>query len=544
MKLKALFTMFLAGSLLAGAQSQGYKDGIEYYKAGQYDNARTILERTLNDSSTDQSLANYYLGRVALIKGERQNAVDYFEKGRNLNPENPFNYVGLGAADLLNGNAKSAEGYFKEAQKLGKKNGEVTVAIARAYYNADPVLYKAQIDKMLQKARKDTKNQEPAIYILEGDMLADQREYGDAAAQYEMAINFDQNNPEGYVKYSNAYFFVNPNFAISKLEELLEKQPQSALAQRELAVKYFDGKHWRKAVDLYGKYLQNPNHFPEDKAMYAVLLYWDNKYKPSLDVANEILTNDPNHFLSQRMRFLNETALEDYPAAVRDAEAFFKNNPNGNFTSNDYVTYAQALSGTGQDSLAVVQYEIAAKRDPENGDLLKGLSDMYTRAKDYLSAAETYDAYLQLQENPSINDLFGMSGRYLNVAATTTDNDEQRVKAADRGLEYINKVMERAAKQGPLYQRKARLYIARNGNQPDINAIETYKEMTDFLDEDPANMSPENKASLGLYREAYSFGMLYYGNIEKDKDKMAEFTEKYNIVDGILNPKTAEPTAE
>ena len=68
--------------------------------------------------------------------------------------------------------------------------------------------------------------------------------------------------------------------------------------------------------------------------------------------------------------------------------------------------------------------------------------------------------------------------------------------------------------------------------------------MTDFLDEDPANMSPENKASLGLYREAYSFGMLYYGNIEKDKDKMAEFTEKYNIVDGILNPKTAEPTAE
>jgi tetratricopeptide (TPR) repeat protein len=244
------------------------------------------------------------------------------------------------------------------------------------------------------------------------------------------------------------------------------------------------------------------------------------------------------------MRFLNETALEDYPAAVRDAEAFFKNNPNGNFTSNDYVTYAQALSGTGQDSLAVVQYEIAAKRDPENGDLLKGLSDMYTRAKDYLSAAETYDAYLQLQENPSINDLFGMSGRYLNVAATTTDNDEQRVKAADRGLEYINKVMERAAKQGPLYQRKARLYIARNGNQPDINAIETYKEMTDFLDEDPANMSPENKASLGLYREAYSFGMLYYGNIEKDKDKMAEFTEKYNIVDGILNPKTAEPTAE
>lgn len=29
--------------MAAAAQSQGYKDGIEYYKAGQYDNARTIL---------------------------------------------------------------------------------------------------------------------------------------------------------------------------------------------------------------------------------------------------------------------------------------------------------------------------------------------------------------------------------------------------------------------------------------------------------------------------------------------------------------------
>jgi len=563
MKFKALFTMLLAGTLLAGAQSQGYKDGIEYYKAGQYDNARTILERTLNDPSTDKSLANYYLGCVALNNGDRQTAVDYFTKGRDINPENPFNYVGLGEADLKAGNVKSAEDFFKEAQRLGKKNGEVTVAIARAYYNADPVAFAEKVEKTLQKARKDTKNQEPAIYILEGDMKAALREYGDASASYEMAINFDDNNPEGYVKYANAYFFVNPNFAISKLEELLAKQPQSALAQRELAVKYFDGKHWRKAVELYGKYLQNPNHFPEDKAMYSVLLYWDNKYQPSLDVANEILARDPKHFLSQRMRVLNETALENYPAAVRDAELFFKNNPDGNFTTNDYVTYAQALSGVGQDSLAVIQYEKAvkliderlsdekiasdkeayAKATAEKADLLKGLSDQYTHAKNYLGAAEAYDAYLQLQENPSLNDLFGMTGRYLNVAATT-DNEEERVKAADRGLEYINRVIERAPKQAPLLQRKARLYIARNNKQPDADAIATYKEMTDFLDEDPANMSPENKSALALYREAYSFNMLYYGNIEKDKDKMAEATAKFNAVDEILNPKAAESGEE
>ena len=43
------------------------------------------------------------------------------------------------------------------------------------------------------------------IYVLEGDMLIDQQNYGDAAGRYESAITFDANNPEGYVKYANAY---------------------------------------------------------------------------------------------------------------------------------------------------------------------------------------------------------------------------------------------------------------------------------------------------------------------------------------------------
>ena len=55
MKIKLFFSLLLAGGLVASAQSQGYKDGIEYYKAGQYNNAKEILERTLNQSGTDQA---------------------------------------------------------------------------------------------------------------------------------------------------------------------------------------------------------------------------------------------------------------------------------------------------------------------------------------------------------------------------------------------------------------------------------------------------------------------------------------------------------
>lgn len=534
MKIKLFLSLLVAGSLLASAQTQGYKDGIEYYKAGQYDNARTILERTLNDNATDKALANYYLGQVALTKGGKAAAQAYFDKGLAANPENGFNYVGKGALDLLNGQDKAAEDNFKEAQKLAKKNAEVVVSIARAYYNADPVKYQKEIDKYLAKAHKDSKNQAPSIYILEGDMLIDKGDYGQAAAKYEQAITFDPSNSEGYVKFANAYFNVNKDFGMKKLEELLAKQPNSAMAQRELAEKYFLADHWKKASELYGKYIQNPNHFPEDRARYAVLLYWGEKYPESLEVANSILAKDPSNFLMQRVRFLDQTAVKDYAAAVENAQKFFESNPDGNFTSNDYITYAEALSGAGQDSLAVIQYETAVKRFPENQDLLKTLSTAYSQNKQYAKSADAYGAYLALQENPSLNDLFGMSGRYLNAAAYSTDEAEAK-ELANRGIEYLKQVIERTSEVSPvMYQRLARLYVAGNNKRPDASAIEAYDKMLEMLDKDPENMNPANpNNALALYKEAYAFEQAY-ASITNDKDAHAAWGEKYRQVNDLM----------
>lgn len=43
MKFKLILSLLVAGGLSAAAQSQGYIDGIDYYKAGQYSNAKEIL---------------------------------------------------------------------------------------------------------------------------------------------------------------------------------------------------------------------------------------------------------------------------------------------------------------------------------------------------------------------------------------------------------------------------------------------------------------------------------------------------------------------
>lgn len=538
MRIKLICSLLAAAATLSAvAQSQGYKDGIEFYKAGQYDNAKTILERTLNDAQTDKALSYYYLGQVALAKGDKTAAKTNFTNGVSANAECPYNYVGLGAIDLLDGNAKAAEDQFKDAQKLAKKDSEVSVNIARAYYNADPVKYAKEIDKAMAKARKDSKNQEPAIYILEGDMLADAKEYGNAAAKYEMAITFDKNNPEGYVKYANSYFNVNPNFAISKLEEFYKLAPTSALAQRELAEKYYQGNHWNKAADLYGDYIKNPNHFPEDKARYSVLLYWGKKYEDSKRVAQEILAQDPSTFLMQRMMFLNDAALENNEAAAAEAKSFFEKNPNGYFTTNDYTTYADVLSKLGNDSLAAVQYETAVSKDPDNAELISELSSFYTKAKNYPKAADTYALYLSKLEDPSTNDLFGAARRYLNAAATAAPEDSvARHDAAEKGLKYINDAIAGAVPNPVLYQFKARLNIADNNNHPNQEAIDAYNEMITLLDQDPANKDPKNADNkLNLYKEAYQFTYLYNGNVLKDKEKTAEVADKLKAINDLIN---------
>lgn len=540
MKIKFLLSLLVASALTAGAQSQGYKDGIEFYKAGQYDNAKTILNRTINEPSTDQSLAYYYLGQVDLAQNDKAAAKAAFEKGVSLNPECGYNYVGLGALDLLAGNTSAAQDNFKKAQGLAKKDAELTTAIARAYYNADPVKYAKEIQKNIDKARKDSKLKEPAIYILEGDMKYDAQDFGGAAAQYEQAITFDPKNPEGYVKYANAYFRVNPKFSIEKLEQLNTELPTSALAQRELAEKYYEANYWNKAADLYGKYIQNPNHFPEDKARYSVLLYYGKKYDESLAVANEILAQDPTNFLMQRLRFLNLADLKNYTAADQAAKDFFTKNVGKTFTTNDFTTYADVLQNLGQDSLAVVQYELAVANDPDNADLLNEISTVYTKAKQYPKAADAYALYLSKIEEPSSNDLYAAAGRYLNAAATAGDNAELRAETATKGLEYIGKAIAEAQPNALLYQRKARLHIAGNNNQPNQESVDSYAQMTELLDQDPANMDPTNKDNkLNMYKEAYQFSYVFYGNVAHDKDKAAEIAEKLKAVNALLNPTPA-----
>ena len=93
----------MLGAVAISGSAQGFKDAVEYYRADQPDEAEIIINRTINDPATDKSMANFYLGQIAIHRQNYANAKNFFEKGISLNADNGYNYIGLGEIALHNG---------------------------------------------------------------------------------------------------------------------------------------------------------------------------------------------------------------------------------------------------------------------------------------------------------------------------------------------------------------------------------------------------------------------------------------------------------
>ncbi len=469
MKSKILFSLLLGSALSLSAQ-QGFKDGVEYYRADQPEEAAIILNNTLNDAATDQSTAYYYLGQIALQGGDKATAKADFDKGVTLNPSNGYNYVGLGALALADGNASAAAGYFKDAKKNAKKNADILTEIARAYFVADPVKYATEIDKALADAKKAQKNA-PSPFILEGDRLA-KTNVGDAAGMYEMAAQFDTKleHPEAYVKYARTYFPVNPQYAIDKLNELLKAQPNSALAQRELAEKYYEDNQLTRAAQQYEKYIQNPNSFKKDKQRLVGLLFFAKRYPESYAMADELLSEDPGNFYMQRLQFYNKKAMGENEAAKAAAEKLFANSK-AELNSQDYIQYGELLQDMGQDTLGVEMYEKAVVASPEKTSLLKDLSGAYSTAKMYDKAADTMAKFIAGEgDNANPNDILALARRYQNLAISYMETDSVASRAAaDKALTTIEQVITRVPNNPLVLNTKSD--ILRVANQGELNEV-------------------------------------------------------------------------
>lgn len=527
MKMKFFFASLLAmGATFAGF-AQGISDGIEFYKIGDTENAKTLLDRNMS-SASNMAEAYYYYGQIAFDEGNLSEAQSYYDKAVAANPSYPYSYVGQGAILLKNGNKSAAESLFKQARKLTKKNSKLEIAIARAYYAANPTAYDSQIKKCVKDAQK-WNQKDPDSYNFEGDRFSDLQKWGDAAAQYEWAMTYEPSNIEATVKFANTYFKVAPDLAIEKLREIDKTQSASALVQRQIAEKLYEHGDFEEAAQRYGNYISGTrNHFPKDEARYAQLLYVADKFQEAYDVAAQLKTTVPAgssySFIADRLMLYSAASLKKWDDAVRVGQSFFgvENVANAqNYNAQDYIKYATSLDAAGGHAEeAIFAYDKAIELDPNNLDLVRRLAIQYAQAKQF-DKAIMYENKVLTNENSVDGDKNAMAEIYIMQAEDAVG--DAKTAALANAMTYINQALEGKPENLTYLYNKSLIEMQMESSNTG-KALGTMQKLVDVI-KSKDDITPY-KPTLGY---AYSYIALYYYGAKNYSKALDAFTSWQEI---------------
>lgn len=515
--------MSLIISISAIAQNN---PGADYLSLGELKLAQEYFTKRLSQTPAE---AHYYLGEVAFQEGKTADAKSHFEQGLASDPESALNTIGLAKLSLKT-NAKEAEDQLKEIQKKNKKDVNVILAIAQAYL--DNGMREKAMEK-LQDARKADKKS-PYIYIFEGDILAKDNKPGDAAMQYDQAINFDANCVLAYMKGARVYEFINRKTATDLLKKVIEINPEYRIAYRELAlVSYRDG-FYPDAITAYKEYFKGGDYTVEDITRYAASEYFSQQYNEAKTLINEGLSKEPNNFVLNRLSMYTNNDLKDYQAGLAAGDKFFSiprvANDTAKYLKQDYLAYANILSETGDKAKAIEQYKKVAELDPSNVDAYKEIATICANERMFAEAADFYKKYTEVAgEKVDAQDFYQLGSYYSNAAriAKTDTTAMTADQAKAKSVEYYKladaafaTVSERMPDSYLGYYQRARVNFELDP-ESELGLAKPHYEKT--IEAIIAKGDTDNN---NVLVEAYSY-LSYYYYLQYDKTKKAE--DKANV---------------
>lgn len=525
MKTKFFFASMLLACASFVVNAQGYKDGIDFYKIGKLDDAKVILEKNLANAS-NQAEAYYYLGEIAYHKGDLGLAKSYYDKGIAADAKYPFNYVGQGAVALKGGDVKGAEKLFKQAEKLSKKNPKLAIAIANAYYYTNTATYAKQIKKHTDNAFKWNPS-DPDYYIFMGDDFGYKKEWGKAYGQYELAFNNEPTNIESRVKAANVDIYLNPERALKGLEDLLAQVPNSALVQRELAEKYYEQSNIPKALEYYGKYYNNPNHFIKDEFRYAQMLYSSRESDKAIEVCDGIIAKSDSEsstaFSSYRLKLYSHCQKKDWDGAINSANKFFNLPGEHNYLSGDYQQYAMALDSLNRTDEAEGVFEKALEQFPTDKDIRSQLVKIYKKNNKNDKLAKLYESYIE-SGNYTVYDLYNLTNVYCTIAENSKDQTEKSA-IINRSQKLVDELLEKQPDDLSNYFLNTRVAKLSQTEDFDGTALDAFKKLETAVD-----LHKDDKNANYFYQLCYRYMAGYYEKLgQKDQTKI--YYQKWLQVD-------------
>lgn len=503
----ALLTfLIVAGSLSA----QTLKEAIKMTDNEQFSDAAKAY-RTLLKAEPSNGDIYFYLGQNHFRSEDIDSARAVYQKGITAAPNNPLNHIGLGKTYLYEGKTAEGKTHIDKGLALaGPKNANAMVKAAEAYLATDHKDPQAAFNLLNAALKLDVKN--PEIYILLGDAyLAQSNNGSEAIRNYEKAIDLDKSSVKAILRIGQLYGRAkNYQEALNYYRRAEKVDSTYAPAYSEQGELYYMAKQYDTALKKYRKYLELSGHNNLNaRTRYASFLFLSKNYTDAITELNAVRSEDSTNNILNRLLAYSYFETGDYTNGMKYINKFFAGNPK-KILPSDYEYMAKLYSKTGNDSLAVINYEKAFQMDTTQKEILSDIASIYLKQKKYPQAITYYQRKISSFDSKNPNDYFGLGRAYLYSKDFVN---------ADSAFAQITRIQP-ALGIGYFWRARANAQL-----DPDSKKGLALPHYEAFVEKSGAP-SEKNKRDL---IEAYEYMGAYY--FEKDKAKAKEIWTKVAELD-------------
>lgn len=541
--LSALLVVVFAGI----AAAQDLQNAFRLTRAERFDDASRAFKALLSSNPKDGDIYYYYGDNYIqeyfsdTINNSMIDLTDsasyFFNKGTEMDPANPLNFIGLGQVALMRDQKEDSRQYFVKAVSLlpskanknivmaPEKQAVVWIRLANAYIKSE-VYDTAVVYGALRNAeRLDSKNYD--LYIVKGDAyIFMQNDGSKAIASYNMAQALNPKSSMAKLRIGQLWMRArNYKDALIYYQEVVKIDSTFAPAYRELGYLYSRANRNDDAQANYKKFLSLSGGNTTARKQYVNTLIELKKYPEAIKELEDVIKvdtvdNDVNRALAY---CYFETGQFDQGLAY--SRKFFKRANPAKVRATDYAYLGRLLAKTKQDSLAHEMLVKAFTLDTSKSELLSEAAMSLNRIKKYDKALDIYKMKVSLgKANPG--DYYNMGKVYYNLQAWGK---------ADTTLAYYNTLMPEHVAG---YQWRARALVNLDPDTKLGLAKPVFEQMVSKAVQDTVKYSKE-------LVEAYGYLAYYYllqFNATKDQEngkKGLEYAQKILALDP-LNEKGKE----
>ena len=441
------------------AVAQNLNSAILLTKSEQYDKADELLKQLIQREPSN-SKNYFYLGENYLLEYFADtisnsltvainNARDAFQKGVDVGPNDPLNYIGLARIASFLGNERLASEQRDKARSFlppVPKNikrinppaptyAYTLAKIAESYINSltNSVDTSLALPLIREAISIDGKNSD--VYLIAGDILNLKNDASKAIYYYNMAQMVDPKSPTANMKIGNIYVRARTSntlqTAIPYFEEAIQLDANYAPAYRELGQLYSLVGRYPQAKENFEKYLALTAGNIPAKIRYVNALFYAKDYESVIENVEEIFKVDRSRTYMNRIAGYSsfDKTPPDYDQALKYMETLFASLTPDRLLPKDYQYIARIYTRKNAASVAGLAEEVATLRAEINRDRSRAATIRVAAEVEAINAsiasktarADSLDAVIA-SINKDIDKAFEFYLKYLDL---NTDNSDR-----------------------------------------------------------------------------------------------------------------------